>query len=119
MFGCALVVTVPAVPDVPDETAYVALATVPVTLAPVSAVKLEPLPANTPVLAVILTAVTVPFTPSPVNVPVEVIFGCAFVVTVPAVLAVPEPPALTAYVALATVPVTLAPGIAVSPVPAP
>ena len=34
MLGCALVVTVPAVPDVPDETAYVALATVPVTFAP-------------------------------------------------------------------------------------
>ena len=41
IFGCALVVTVPAVPD---ETAYVALATVPVTLAPVSAVRFAPLP---------------------------------------------------------------------------
>ena len=40
------------------------------------------------------------------NVPTEVIFGCAAVVTVPAVVAVPV---LVAYVAFATVPETLAP----------
>ena len=47
------------------------------------------------------------------NVPTEVMFGCAAVVTVPAV------PDETAYVAFATVPVTFAPGIAVNPVAAP
>ena len=45
---------------------------------------------NTPVLAVMLTAVTVPLTPRPVNVPTDVIFGCAAVVTVPAVVAFPD-----------------------------
>ena len=78
MFGCAAVVTVPAVvalPAVPAVSAYVALATVPVTLAPANADKPEPLPVNTPVFAVILTAVTVPLTPSPVRVPTEVMFG--------------------------------------------
>ena len=86
IFGCALVVTVPAVvadPAVPDETAYVALATVPVTLAPVRLLRAEPLPVNTPVLAVILTAVNMPLTPRAVNVPVDVMFGCAAVVSVP------------------------------------
>ena len=57
-----------------------------------------------------------PVTDKADKVPVEVMLGCAAVVTVPAVPAVPE---LTAYVALATVPVTLAPGIAVNPVAAP
>jgi hypothetical protein len=60
-----------------------------------------------------LTAVTVPLTPSPVNVPSEVMLPCAAVVTVPAVVA------LAADVALATVPVTLAPAIALSPLPLP
>ena len=41
MLGCALVVTVAAVPEV---NAYVALATVPVTFAPVRAVRFAPLP---------------------------------------------------------------------------
>ena len=45
-----------------------------------------------------------------VNVPTDVIFGCAAVVTVPAVVA---------EVALGTVPVTLAPGIDVNPAPEP
>ena len=40
--------------------------------------------------AVILTAVIVPLTPSPVNVPVDVMLGCAAVVTVPAVVAFPD-----------------------------
>ena len=74
-FGCAAVVTVPAVPAVPALTAYVALATVPVTFAPVNEFKPEPLPVNTPVFAVMLTAVTVPLTPRPVKVPTEVILG--------------------------------------------
>ena len=47
-----------------------------------------------------------PATVNPVSVPTLVIFGCAAVVTVPAVLATLE---LSAYVALATVPVTLLP----------
>ena len=70
-------------------------------------------------------------TASELKVPTDVMFGCAFVVTVPAVVAepavpaevakpaVPALPALTAYVAFATVPDTFAPGIAVSPVAAP
>ena len=82
MLGCAAVVTVPAV------VAVVALDTVPVTFAPAISLSPEPLPVNTPVFAVNATAVTVPFTPSEVNVPTEVMFGCAFVVTVPAVPAV-------------------------------
>ena len=75
MFGCAAVVTVPAVPA---------------------------LPLTEPVI--------VEDTVRPVNVPTEVILGCAAVVTVPAVVAL---------VAVGTVPVTLAPGILVSPVAAP
>ena len=67
-----------------------------------NAVSAEPLPVNIPVLAVNATAVTVLLTPNVVNVPTDVIFGCALVVTVPAVVAA---------VALATVPVTFAPGI--------
>ena len=54
-----------------------------------------------------------PVTANELRVPTDVIFGCALVVTVPAV------PDETAYVALATVPVTLAPTIAVKPVAAP
>ena len=46
------------------------------------------------------TAVRVPLTPNPVSVPTEVMFGCAAVVTVPAVVAV---------VALETVPDTFDP----------
>ena len=61
-----------------------------------------------PFIAILPLAVIV----NPVNVPTEVMFGCAFVVTVPAVVALPD---VVAYVALATVPVTLAPGIEVSP----
>ena len=57
-------------------------------------------------------ALILPVTDNAVNVPTEVMFGCAFVVTVPAVVA---DPALVAYVAFATVPVTLAPGILVNP----
>ena len=53
---------------------------------------------------------TLPVAVNEVSVPTLVIFGCAAVVTVPAV---------TASVALATVPVTLAPGMLVKPAPDP
>ena len=119
ILGCAAVVTVPAVvadPAEPALVAYVALATVPVTLPPGILVNPAALPVNTPVLAVILAAVRLPFTPKLVNVPTDVILGCAAVVTVPAVVA---DPALVAYVALATVPVTLPPANALKPLPLP
>jgi len=87
--------------------------TVPVTLAPAIADNPDPLPVNTPVLAVNATPVVVPLTPKLVKVPTEVMFGCAAVVTVPAVVAE------VALVASGTVPVTLAPGIDVNPVAAP
>ena len=83
IFGCAAVVTVPAV------VALVAFGTVPVTLAPAIALRPLPLPVKTPVLAVNATAVTVPLTPNDVSVPTLVILGCAAVVTVPAVVAAP------------------------------
>ena len=60
-----------------------------------------------------LPPVMLPVTDTDVNVPTEVILGCALVVTVPAVVAD------VADVALATVPVTLAPGIDESPAPDP
>jgi hypothetical protein len=119
IFGCAFVVTVPAVdaapvnaptnvvdvtldnpatvvtvlpnvnvvlPNVTDELANLAWANVPDEILLASnAVRLLPLPLNIPEFAVMLTPVIVPFTPKPVNVPVLVILGCAFVVTVPAV----------------------------------
>ena len=50
--------------------------------------------------------VMLPLTTNPVSVPTLVIFGCAFVVTVPAVVALPD---VLAYVAFATAPVTLDP----------
>ena len=59
----------------PAVVADVAFATVPVTFAPAIALKPEPLPVNTPVFAVNATAVTVPLTPNPVNVPKLVTFG--------------------------------------------
>jgi hypothetical protein len=55
--------------------AVVANATAPVTFAPTIELKPLALPVNTPVLAVILTPVIVPLTPSPVNVPTDVMFG--------------------------------------------
>ena len=64
--------------------ALVAFATVPVTLAPAIALKLLPLPVNTPVFAVNAGAVIVPLEFKLVNVPVLVILGCAAVVTVAA-----------------------------------
>jgi hypothetical protein len=63
-----------------------------------------------------LPELTVPVTVRELKVPTLVILGWALVVTVAAVVDDPED---TAYVALATVPVTLAPGIEVNPVAAP
>ena len=105
------------VPEPPNEIlvpltvnellASLACANVPVEmLLAFSEVNPLPLPVKIPVLAVKLTAVAVPFTSKVVNVPTDVMLGCAFVVTVPAVVAIV---ALDANVALATVPVTLAP----------
>ena len=67
--------------------AVVAYVTAPVTFAPAIALSPLPLPVKIPVLAVMFAAVIVPLTPKLVNVPVLVIFGCALVVTVPAVVA--------------------------------
>jgi hypothetical protein len=91
IFGCAAVVTVPAV-----------------VAAPLNA------PVN--VVALTLPALMLPVTERLVSVPVLVILGCAAVVTVPAVVALV---AVVAFVAFGTVPVTLAPGILVKPVAAP
>ena len=111
MVFAVIVADPPNVTDVPlivaPAFANLACANVPVDmLLAFNAVKLLPLPENTPVFAVIFAAVILPLTPKLVNVPVLVMFGCAFVVTVPAVVVLPD---VTAYVALATVPVTLAP----------
>jgi hypothetical protein len=88
--------------SVPDE---MLVALILLTLAP------DPLSVPTKLPLVVL-----PVTTKLVNVPTEVMLGCAAVVTVPAVVA---DPALVANVALATVPVTLAPDIEVSPAPEP
>ena len=55
----------------------------------------------------------------PVNVPTDVIFGCALVVTVPAVVAVVADPAFAAYDAFATVPTMLPAVRFVNPAPFP
>ena len=114
---------------VPAEVANVALATVPVTLAPVNELNPEPLPLmfapvmlpvaeiKPPVLT--LPPSTFPVTVTLVNVPTLVMLGCAFVVTVAAVVAVVALPADVANVALATVPVTLAPVNELNPEPLP
>ena len=65
---------------------------------------------------VTLPLATLPLTVSAVNVPTDVMLACAAVVTVPAVVA---DAAEVANVALATVPVTLAPAMALSPEPLP
>ena len=70
----AVVALVAVVAD-PALVANVAFATVPVTLAPAIALSPLPLPVNTPVFAVNAGAVTVPLTPSEVNVPTDVILG--------------------------------------------
>ena len=80
-------VTVPAVVAevaVPADVAYVALATVPVTLAPVSELRPAPDPKN---VELTLPPLMLPVTVTLDSVPTEVIFGCAAVVTVPAVVA--------------------------------
>ena len=120
MLGCAAVVTVPAV---------VAVATAPVTFAPWILDRLLPLPikklavAAFPKLA--LPEEILPVTPRLVNVPTEVIFGCAAVYTVPATRALPTcpdtlaPATAFAVVANATAPVTFAPVIELSAEPLP
>ena len=60
IFGCAAVYTVPAINALP---------TCPETLAPAIELNPDPLPVNTPVLAVILAAIMLPFTDKLVNVP--------------------------------------------------
>jgi hypothetical protein len=65
MLGCAFVVTVPAVVADPADVAYVALATVPVTLAPAKLVNVDPLPMKYP--PEILPVVTIVFDPNPAN----------------------------------------------------
>jgi hypothetical protein len=80
-------------PNTTFEFASLACASVPVeTLLAFSAVSAEPLPVKIPVLAVKAEAVTVPLTPRLVSVPTEVMFGCAAVVTVPAVVALVAAP---------------------------
>ena len=111
MFGCAAVVTVPAVVEV---------ATVPVTLPPTTFDKPPASPVNTPVFAVIAEAVIVPLTPKPVNVPTDVMFACAAPDTEPATEAratVPEtlaPATAFAVAANVTSPVTFAPATALA-----
>jgi hypothetical protein len=106
MLGCAAVVTVPAlVTDIEYDPVNLALGTVPdAKLVAFRLETLAPDPFNVPTK---LPLVVLPVTASELNVPTEVMLGCAAVVTVPAV------------VALDTVPVTLPPGILVSPVAAP
>ena len=94
MLACAPLVTTAAV------SADVALATIPVMLPPGIAVRPAPDPLNLP-------AVTLPLTDKAVNIPTEVMLACAASLTV------------LATDALGTAPVTLAPGIEVSPAPDP
>ena len=75
----------------------------------------DPVPVATKLVVPMLPTLALPDTDTLVNMPVLVIFGCAEVVTVPAVSAVDAYPAVSAnpaesaYVAFATVPVTFAP----------
>jgi hypothetical protein len=117
MFGCAAVVTVPAVvalvaaPDrapvnvvadtlpalmfpvtarlvnVPTDVIFGCAAVV--TVPAVVALVAAPLSAPVNVVALTLPADMLPVTASDVNVPTDVILGCAAVVTVPAVVAAP------------------------------
>ena len=73
-------------------------------------VKPAPLPMNT-LPWILPVALIAPDVLMAVKIPTEVMFGCAASVTVAAVVAEPAVPALVAKVALATVPVTLAPVI--------
>ena len=122
ILGCAFAVTVPAVVAlvaVPADVAKVALATVPVTLAPVIALSPDPLPlmlaplmlpvALTLPAVLILPPLTLPVTARAVSVPTDVIFVCAAVVNVPAIL-VPDklPPAMLPVVIMLDVFVPLA-----------
>ena len=100
MFGCAAVVTVPAVVALPAVATF-KFATWVVEVTVNGAVPVATF--DTSVLAV-----TAPLTPSDVNVPTLVILGCAAVVTVPAVVAdVAEPAAATFKLATCVVEVTV------------
>ena len=86
------------------------------TVVPVCVVALTFAPPST------LPPVMLPLALKLVKIPTDVIFACAFEVTVPAVVAVVAlvaVPALVAKVALATVPVTLAPVMLDSKLPLP
>ena len=97
--------------------ADVALRTVPVTFAPAIFVRPAPLPENVaPEAADTLPALMLPETVSEVREPIDVIFGWAAVVTVPAVVAEVE---VVAEVASGTVPVTFAPVNELNPEPLP
>ena len=82
----------------------------PVALNVVAEITLAPVILPALPVVTILPLEMLPVTDRELNVPTLVILGCAFEVTVPAVVA---------DVALATVPVTFAPGIDVSPAPEP
>ena len=108
-----IVVSAVAVPCVDPAAEYVATE---LRIKPVFAVMLAAVTlVNTPVVAPILPTFAFAVTLNELSVPTLVIFGCAAVVTVPAVVAlvaVVALPAFVAYVALATVPETLAPATA-------
>jgi len=81
MFGCAAVVTVPAVVALPAVATF-RFATCVIEVTVNGAVPVATFDTS-------VEAVTVPLTPNEVNVPTDVMFGCAAVVTVPAVVALP------------------------------
>ena len=84
--------TVPLTLAPATALAVVANDTAPDTFAPAIALRPLPLPVNTPVFAVIFAAVTVPLTPSPVNVPTLVTYvWLAFTLNVEPVSVNPVP----------------------------
>ena len=93
ILGCAAVVTVPAVVAVPAKPAVAAfrLATWVVEDTTRGAVPVATVEINCPV-TLAFPAVTLPVTANDVSVPTEVMLGCAFVVTVPAVVALVAAP---------------------------
>jgi len=125
MLGCVAPVMSNAKAELPACVAYAAFATIPDTLAAATLDMPPPSPVNNPVFAVTDCAVIIPFTPSTVKVPTDVIFACAAPDTVPAVVAnatVPEtfaPATEFATCAKSTSPVTCCPSIAVKLAPSP
>ena len=96
MLAAVMLPLTPNDPNVPTvvklEVTTVELNVVPTMLPACTLLNPLALPVNTPVLAVNATAVTVPLTPNDDNVPTDVMFGCAAVVTVPAVVALVAAP---------------------------